>query len=125
MTTKEANWPALLALIERWTSTRTGAECEQIFMRAGVPCSRYRSVAEAMVDPQCAERGLFVELGEGEASYKVANLPYRLSGTPVSAQPFVAELGEHTDEVLRDALGLDPAAISALHARGTLGKAPA
>ena len=125
MATKEANWPALLALIERWTSTRTGAECEQIFMRAGVPCSRYRSVAEAMDDPQCAERGLFVELGEEDARYKVANLPYRLSGTPVAAQPFVAELGEHTEQVLRDTLGLDGAAISALRARGTLGKVPA
>ncbi|HEX2539684.1 MAG TPA: CaiB/BaiF CoA-transferase family protein [Caldimonas sp.] len=125
MATKEANWPALLALIERWTATRTGAECEQIFMRAGVPCSRYRSVAEAMADPQCAERGLFVELGDADAPYKVANLPYRLSATPVAAKPFVAALGEHTEEVLRDTLGLDPAAISALRARGTFGKAHA
>jgi CoA:oxalate CoA-transferase len=122
MATKEANWPALLALIERWTSTRTGAECEQTFMRAGVPCSRYRSVAEAMADPQSTERGLFVELGEGDATYKVANLPYRLSATPVRARPLVAALGEHTDEVLREALDLDPSTISALRAKGTFGK---
>ena len=112
MATKEANWPALLALIERWTSQRTGAECEQIFMKAGVPCSRYRSVAEAMADPQCAERGLFVEIGEGDAGYKVANLPYLMSATPVAAQPTVAGLGEHTEAVLHDALGLDAAALA-------------
>jgi len=125
MATKEANWPALLALIERWTCTRTGAECEQVFMRAGVPCSRYRSVAEAMADPQCAERGLFVELGDGDETYKVANVPYRLSATPVAARPFVAELGEHTDEVLREALELDAASIDALRANGAFGKSPA
>jgi len=125
MATKEANWPALLALIERWTCTRTGAECEQVFMRAGVPCSRYRSVAEAMADPQCAERGLFVELGDGDETYKVANVPYRLSATPVAARPFVAELGEHTDEVLREALELDAASIDALRAKGAFGKSPA
>jgi crotonobetainyl-CoA:carnitine CoA-transferase CaiB-like acyl-CoA transferase len=125
MATKEANWPALLALIERWTCTRSGAECEQVFMRAGVPCSRYRSVAEAMADPQCAERGLFVELGGGDDTYKIANLPYRLSATPVAARPFVAELGEHTDEVLEEALDLDAAAIAALRAKGAFGKSRA
>jgi crotonobetainyl-CoA:carnitine CoA-transferase CaiB-like acyl-CoA transferase len=125
MATKEANWPALLALIERWTSLRTGAECERIFMKAGVPCSRYRSVGEAMADPQCAERGLFVEIGAGDASYKVANVPYLMSATPVAAQPRVAGLGEHTEEVLHDALGLDAAALAALRAKGTFGRARA
>ena len=119
---KEANWPALLALIERWTSSRTGVECETVFMAAGVPCSRYRSVGEAMADPQCAERGLFAELGEGDATFKVANLPYLLSATPVAAQPFVAGLGEHTEAVMHEALGLDAAAIEALRAEGAFGK---
>ena len=122
---KEANWPALLTLIERWTCTRTGVECETVLMDAGVPCSRYRSVGEAMADPQCAERGLFAKLGEGDATFKVANLPYLLSATPVSAQPLVAGLGEHTEEVLHEALGLEPAAIQALRAKGTFGKARA
>jgi CoA:oxalate CoA-transferase len=123
MAEKESNWQSLLALIESFTCTRSGAECEKLFMAAGVPCSRYRSVGEAMADPQCAERGLFVELGEGDASFKVANLPYLLSATPTSAQPFVADLGEHTDEVLRDALGLDAGAIGQLRAKGIFGKA--
>ena len=55
--TKEANWPALLELIERWTSQRSGAECEAVLMQAGVPCSRYRTVGEAMADPQIQARG--------------------------------------------------------------------
>jgi CoA:oxalate CoA-transferase len=123
MAAKEANWPALLALIEGWTCARPGAECERVLMGAGVPCSRYRSVGEAMADPQCAERGLFVELGDGDASFKVANLPYLLSATPVGAQSLVAGLGEHTEEVLRDSLGLEPVAIQALRAKGAFGKA--
>jgi len=82
-------------------------------------------VAEAMADPQCAERGLFVELGGGDDTYKIANLPYRLSATPVAARRFVAELGEHTDEVLEEALDLDAAAIAALRAKGAFGKSRA
>jgi CoA:oxalate CoA-transferase len=125
MATKEANWPALLALIERWTCTRSGAECESVFMRAGVPCSRYRSVAEAMADPQCEERGLFAKLGESDASFKVANLPYLMSATPVSAQRLIAGLGEHTEQVMHDTLGLDPSTIQTLREKGAFDRARA
>ena len=93
-------------------------------MKAGVPCSRYRSVAEAMADPQCAERGLFVELGEGDASYKVANVPYLMSATPVTARPNVAGLGEHTEAVLHDALGLDAGTLAAPARQGHVRPGP-
>jgi crotonobetainyl-CoA:carnitine CoA-transferase CaiB-like acyl-CoA transferase len=119
---KEAHWPQLLGLIEGWTVQRSGAECEAILMAAGVPCSRYRSVAEAMADPQVAARGFLVELQSGDARFKVANLPYTMSGTPTRAQPRLAALGEHTDEVLHERLGLDAAALQALHVAGTLGR---
>jgi len=120
---KESNWTALLELIEGWTSTRTGAHCEQVFMAAGVPCSRYRSVTEAMADPQCAARELFVELGTGEGSFKVANAPYRMSHTPVVAQQLVAALGEHTEQVLAEQLQLNVDEIASLRTKGAFGRA--
>lgn len=122
--TKEANWPALLGLIEGWTSQRTGAECEAVLMKAGVPCSRYRTVAEAMDDPQVTERGTLARLGEGDASFLVANVPYRLSATPLSARPRLAGLGQHSCEVLREELGLSDKQLDELQTRGVLGKAP-
>ncbi len=121
--TKEANWSALLELIERWTLERSGAECEAILMQAGVPCSRYRTVAEAMADPQVATRGTMARLGEGEASFLVANAPYQLSATPTSARPRLAALGEHGREVLDEMLGLSPQRFEELRAQGVFGKA--
>lgn len=121
---KEANWPALLELIENWTRQRSGAECEAVLMQAGVPCSRYRSVAEAMQDPQIVARGTLARLGEGDESFLVANAPYRLSATPTSARPRLAALGEHSTEVLRDVLGKSPRRIDELSTRGVLGKTP-
>lgn len=118
---KESNWPALLELIEAWTRQRSGAECEQTLMAAGVPCSRYRSVAEAMADPQVAERGFLAELGEGEGRFKCANLPFLLSRTPTRARPQLAALGEHGEEVLREKLALNDAAIRSLRQHGALG----
>jgi crotonobetainyl-CoA:carnitine CoA-transferase CaiB-like acyl-CoA transferase len=119
--TKEANWPALLELIERWTSQRSGAECEAVLMRAGVPCSRYRSVAEAMADPQIVARGTMTALGEAEGRFLVANAPYRLSATPTAARSRLAAIGEHTDEVLRERLGLSDRELEQLRERGVFG----
>lgn len=122
--TKEANWPALLTLIEDWTRQRSGSECEDVLMKAGVPCSRYRSVAEAMSDPQITERGTLARLGEGDDSFLVANAPYRLSATPTSARSRLARLGENSIEVLREVLGLSARRIDELSTSGVLGKAP-
>jgi len=124
--TKEANWTVLLELIERWTSQRSGAECESVFVRAGVPCSRYRSVAEAMADPQIEARGTFSELGTGDDRFKVANAPYQFSRTSMRARGRLAGLGEHGAEVLREQLGLSNGQIAELDAQGVFGaKAPA
>jgi crotonobetainyl-CoA:carnitine CoA-transferase CaiB-like acyl-CoA transferase len=119
---KEANWAQLLDLIESWTSQRSGAECEAALMAAGVPCSRYRSVAEAMADPQVTERGLLAELGTPGHRFKVANLPYRLSATPTAARERLATLGENTDEVLHERLGVTRSDLATLRERGVLGR---
>lgn len=119
---KEAHWPVLLELIERWTSQRSGIECETVLMKAGVPCSRYRSVGEAMADPQVHARGLLAELGQGSGSFKVANVPYRLSATQPEARAELAPLGAHTAEVLQERLGLTPAQIAGLRGQGIFGR---
>jgi crotonobetainyl-CoA:carnitine CoA-transferase CaiB-like acyl-CoA transferase len=118
---KESHWSELLALIEAWTLQRSGADCEAILMAAGVPCSRYRTVAEAMQDPQVSERGFLSELGEGDGRFKTANAPYLMSATPTRARHTLAGLGEHTDEVLEEMLGLQAAERQALRAQGVLG----
>jgi CoA:oxalate CoA-transferase len=119
---KESNWSALLDLIERWTSQRTGVECESVLMKAGVPCSRYRSVGEAMSDPQLRTRGFFSELGQGEDRFKVANAAAVLSATPTQARPLLAGLGQHTGEVLQQVLGIDDERLAGLRASGALGR---
>ncbi|MBU1360834.1 MAG: CoA transferase [Gammaproteobacteria bacterium] len=120
---KEAHWPALLELIEGWTRQRTGAECEAVLMKAGVPCSRYRTVGEAMADPQIVARGTMTSLGVGDDTFLVANAPYVLSATPTSARARLAGLGEHSVEVLQEKLDLSDSQIQELQGQGVLGKA--
>ena len=120
---KENNWSILLGIIEGWTLKRSAAECERILMAAGVPCSRYRTVKEALSDPQVVARQLMRTIGPPEAPFQVANPPYRLSGSSVEARPMLPHLGEHTAAVLREVAGYDDRRIDDLRAAGVFGSA--
>jgi len=119
---KEENWGALLDLIEAWTSQRSGADCEERLMRAGVPCARYRTVAEAIAEPQAAFRRSFERVGSSPETFLVANPPYKLSESTVRARQTLPQLGQHTHEVLAEVLDLEEDAIAALAQSGAIGK---
>jgi len=97
---RSRNWDVFMSYIEDWTKQRSAAECEVAMNDAGVPCSRYRSVQEAVEDPQFAFRESFARVKDAAGSYLVPNLPFKLSDSTVIARPFVASLGEHQQEVL-------------------------
>jgi succinate---hydroxymethylglutarate CoA-transferase len=82
---------------------------------AGVPCGRINSVAEALADPQTEARQM-IETVEHPTigDLKLVGPPYKFSGTPASVRSPPPTLGEHTEEILREELGLDAAAIVAL-----------
>lgn len=121
---KEENWAALLQIIEGWTTQHTGAECEEILLAAGVPCSRYRTVGEAMEAPQTKARGTMARLEAGGEPFLVANPAFKLSKTRAEARPLVARLGQHTDEVLQEVLGCQTEYLATLRNKGVFGVAP-
>ena len=99
------NWDALMAQLERWTAERSSAECEDLLTAAGCPCSRYRTVGEAMQSAQSRHRGVMAEVDDGAGPFLVTNAPLKLSAAPSAARPWVAECGAHNREVLCDLLG--------------------
>jgi CoA:oxalate CoA-transferase len=120
---KEENWPELLELIQAWTCQRSAAESEDLLMRAGVPCARYRTVAEAMAEPQAVHRESFARVGTDDEPFLVANPPYKLSAAHIGARNLLPALGGQTDEVLRKLLGFDEPTLARLRASGVFGKA--
>jgi crotonobetainyl-CoA:carnitine CoA-transferase CaiB-like acyl-CoA transferase len=110
---RRRHWGALVDELELWSKALTTAEVQAIFDRHGVPSSPYRTVKEAMADPQLAHRNAFAEIADAGGSFLALNPPFRLSAAPVAAQPFAAALGEHTEPVLAE-LGYTPAEIAAL-----------
>jgi crotonobetainyl-CoA:carnitine CoA-transferase CaiB-like acyl-CoA transferase len=78
----------------------------------GVPSAAYRTVKEALSDPQLAHRGALAEVEDGGGTFKVLNLPFRMSGARVAAARRMSTLGEHTRAYLRET-GLSEAEIAA------------
>jgi crotonobetainyl-CoA:carnitine CoA-transferase CaiB-like acyl-CoA transferase len=98
---RTAHWDELMASIEAWTRVRTTAQCEQQVAAAGIPVTRYKSVREAMQDPQFAHRGSFSTVADRAGAYQIANLPFRLSNADTRPGPLVPEKGQHTAEILQ------------------------
>ncbi|HEY3909087.1 MAG TPA: CaiB/BaiF CoA-transferase family protein [Stellaceae bacterium] len=114
---RRRHWGELVDQLELWSKELTTAEVQAIFDRHGVPSSPYRTVKEAMADPQLAHRNAFTEIVDAGGSFLALNPPFRLSAASAAAQPFAAALGEHTEAVLAE-IGYGPAEIAALRARG-------
>jgi crotonobetainyl-CoA:carnitine CoA-transferase CaiB-like acyl-CoA transferase len=107
------NWGDLMDEFEVWSKARSNAECLEALDKAGVPAAAYRTVKEAMADPQLAHRKAFNEVADGGGTFRALNPPFRMSASRTAAGPRVAALGEHTRDVL-SSIGLTEAEIAAL-----------
>jgi crotonobetainyl-CoA:carnitine CoA-transferase CaiB-like acyl-CoA transferase len=113
---RRANWGELIDELERWSTERTISEVQAIFDRHGVPSSPYRTVKDAMADPQILHRRSFAEVRDAGGTFLAINPPFHMTATTAAAQPFVAALGEHTDELLAE-VGYTASEIAALDGR--------
>ncbi len=82
---------------------------------AGVPCGRINSVAQALSAPHTAARDMVRTIKHPTAGdVKVLGMPYRFSDTPPSIRRAPPTLGQHTEQVLGDELGLSAEHIAEL-----------
>lgn len=109
---RRSNWSAFMDLIEAWSRTLSSVDCLAQLERHGVPASPYRTVKEALADPQIAHREAFTEIEDAAGTFKVLRQPFRMSASSTSPGR-VPSLGEDTGRVLREA-GLGDADIAAL-----------
>jgi crotonobetainyl-CoA:carnitine CoA-transferase CaiB-like acyl-CoA transferase len=110
---RRSNWAQMMEGVEAWSRTVTTEKCLAALSKEGVPSSAYRTVSEALSDPQIAHRRALSEVQDGGGTFKVLNLPFRMSGAKVAAGQKMATLGEHTRALLKEA-GLSEEAIAAL-----------
>jgi CoA:oxalate CoA-transferase len=110
---RRRHWDVLMDGVEVWSRTVTTEKCLAELGEYGVPCSAYRTVAEAMADPQIAHRGALTEVEDDGGAFQVLNQPFRMSGASVAAGKRAPALGEHTSALLGES-GLSEAQIAAV-----------
>jgi len=114
-----AHKPELIAELKRTFLERPTAEWLDR-LREKVPVAPVYSVAEALRDDQVAARGMVIEVEHPEFGQ------VRQTGNPIKVGGYAEQhrrgpaLGEHTEPILRDWLGLTPDAIAGLRARGVV-----
>jgi len=115
----------LVPLIGQITITRPAHEWIAALEEAGVPCGPVNTLEQVFADPQALHRGMRITMPHPAAPDGQVDLignPVKMSETPVSYRHAPPMLGAHTDEVLRDVLGLEDAEIAALRACGAVGE---
>jgi CoA:oxalate CoA-transferase len=117
---RRANWDKLMDEFEAWSKKLGNADCLKALDANGVPAAAYRTVREAMDDPQLAHRSAFSEVRDGGGSFRALNPPFRMSASAACAGAHAPALGEHTRPVLR-AAGFSDAEIDALMECGRTG----
>ena len=88
----------------------------------GVGCGPINRLGQVFADPQVQARGTVVPMAHPAApdGIEVIANPVRLSETPAEYRLPPPLLGEHTDAVLSERLGLDPSALAGLRERGVI-----
>lgn len=106
-----ANRTAMIPLLRQATVMRTSAEWIALLETHAVPCGPINRIDQVFADPQVQARGLRIELAHALAGQvPLVASPIRLSASPVSYRHPPPLLGEHTDEVLAEWLGIGTAA---------------
>ncbi|MEW6273086.1 MAG: CoA transferase, partial [Thermodesulfobacteriota bacterium] len=107
--------------LERWTRARRAGDVERALQRAGVAAGVVASAADLAADPQLEHRGYFATVATPEGGCETFDgVPFVSSTMPGRVAGPGPLLGEHTDLVLRDLLGIDQAGIAALRAEGVI-----
>lgn len=105
----------LVVLLHTVTVTRTTNEWVALLEERGVPCGPINRMDQVFADPHVQSRAMRMEMEHPVAGKVplVAN-PIRMSETPVQYRNAPPTLGEHTETVLGEWLGLDADQIAAL-----------
>jgi len=114
------NRKALNAAIEGALQKKSSAEWIEILNKAGIPCGPIYKIDEVFADPQVKHLGVATPVEHRKLGRKqvLANAAV-LSRTPAKVVSPTPEIGEHTDEILKE-LNYDAAQIAKLREGGVV-----
>jgi formyl-CoA transferase len=121
LTARAANADAVNEEVAAWCRTRTLAEIERTLIAHQVPVSGVYGIDEIVADEQVRAREAVIAVDDPVlgAVRQQAPVP-RLDRTPLRVPRGAPRLGEHTDEVLAEVLGMNADEVGALRDEGVV-----
>ena len=119
---RKANEAELEANVNAWTADKDAYELMEDLQRRGVPAGVVQSAREMLdADEHLKARGYYAYIEHPEAGVCAHDgPPFVLSKTPGSIRSPAPMLGEHTEYVCKEILGLDDEEIAELMVAGAL-----
>lgn len=115
----------LNAAFAEWAATQTAADLVRMMQEMNIPAGTVMQVPELLTNPQLMHRHMVVDVDHPKLGrVKTFNLPIKFFETQVGVQPQEnpsdPELGQHSAEVLQEALNLSEGEIARLRAGGII-----
>ena len=115
------NYEVLEPILNEAMKARATSEWIAEFEAVNIPCGPVNSIDQVAADPQVADRGMIAEVRHASAgNFKVVNTPIKFSRTACGVEKACPDLGEHTEEVLKDLLGMTAREIRRLREAGVV-----
>lgn len=120
-TARVAHRAELDSSIEKITQDKSTKEWLDIFEGSGLPYAAINDVQGTLNHEHVLARDMVKEMDhEYCGPIKMVNTPVKYSESKPSIRTVPPMLGQHTDEILRDILGMDESDIEALKAEGAV-----
>lgn len=116
----------IAGVLAAWMEDHSLDEIEPLFRKERVSWAPYRSLRETLAaDPDCSTDNPMFEIIEqpGVGEYIAPGAPFDFGAVPRAPVKRAPLLGEHTDEILSDILGLSTAEVGRLHDEGIVASA--
>ena len=118
---RKENEAALEEIVTAWTRERTADEATQALQNAAIPAYPALDALDMVNSPHVGARDYFVELEHPEVgTRRHMGIPWTMSRTPCEIRRPAPCLGQDTDAVLTDVVGLSQDEIAALREKDIL-----
>jgi len=115
------NYDVLEPILSKRFKARTTSEWLKDIQAVGVPCGPVNTIDKIVNDPQIKHREMLVEFPHPRlGTWRGVNSPLKLSRTPGKAQGVAPDLGEHTESILSEMLGMSKSKIDQLRKDGII-----
>jgi crotonobetainyl-CoA:carnitine CoA-transferase CaiB-like acyl-CoA transferase len=109
-------------LVAEWVASQTAEEIEAVCQKIPIPCGICLDHTEVAEDPQVKALEMLTKLPapDGSGDVLVANIPLRMSETPLKIERSFPGVGQHNEEVFGNLLGYSREDLARLKEEGVV-----